>query len=61
MICPRAEMTARRLEGERSKASTSFSTVTSSNWFSFSSAAICSVISFVFPEATSSFQSPKFS
>jgi hypothetical protein len=56
-ICPRTEITARRPEGEMSNASTSFVTVSTSIWFSFSSVAI-STISFVRPDATSSFQIP---
>ncbi len=58
-ICPRAATTARRPEGERSKASTSLSTRWASASFSLSSLAMSSLISVVRPEATSSFQMPK--
>jgi hypothetical protein len=60
-ICPRAEMTARRPEGDRSKPSTSFVMVSTSVSFSFSSEVMSSLISLVFPDATSSFQMPKLS
>ncbi len=60
-ICPRAEMTARRPDGERSNASTSLVIVSNSISFSFSSEAMSSLISLVLPDATSSFQMPKLS
>ena len=60
-ICPRAEMTARRPDGEMSNASTSSVTVSMSLSLSFSSAAISILISLLFPVATSSFQMPNSS
>ena len=60
-ICPRAEMTARRPDGEMSKVSTSFVIASNSTSFVFSSEAMSSLISLVLPEATSSFQMPKLS
>ena len=60
-ICPRTEITARRPEGEMSNASTSLATVAASTSFSFSSVAMSILISVERPDATSSFQMPKFS
>ena len=60
-IWPRAETTARRPDGEISKPSTSLVTVSTSASLSFSSVAMSSLISLVLPDATSSFQMPKFS
>ena len=60
-IWPRAEITARWPDGDKSNESTSFCTVTTSNSFSLSSVAIWILISLVLPDATSSFQMPKFS
>ena len=60
-ICPRAEMTARRPDGERSNESTSLLTFSTSVSLSFSSAAISILISLVLPVATSSFQMPNSS
>jgi hypothetical protein len=54
-------MTARRPDGEMSKASTWLVTASISRSFSFSSLAMSSLISFVRPEATSSFQMRKSS
>ena len=60
-ICPRAEITARRPDGEMSNASTSLVTVSTSTSLSFSSVAMSILISLVLPVATSSFQMPKIS
>ena len=60
-ICPRAEITARRPDGEMSNESTSLVTVSISTSLSFSSVAMSILISFVLPDATSSFQMPKLS
>jgi len=59
--CPRAEITARWPDGDRSNPSSSFCSVTTSNSFSLSSVVIVIGISVDLPDATSSFQMPKFS
>jgi len=60
-IWPRAEMIARRPDGEMSNASTSSLTAATVTSFSFSSVVRSIAISLVRPVATSSFQTPKLS
>ena len=60
-IWPRAEIAARRPDGEMSNASTSSLTARNSISFSLSSVPMSILISLLRPLATSSFQMPKLS